>query len=219
MRPLLVVTWFPGDGARAVIVSAPKPITRTVAYLRCTRRRATLAAMRWILRRWLLAGGTRSFLAGYAGLPLLIALVATIVVGIHGRREAGLLIPGTLFACFVAPVGPVLGILVGISPGWGPWDGRLVYMGLMAGLVALVIAGRWLEKRHPVPNGGDDTPHVPSARVVTAHLFPTTTWNRLIGCLATVPWKQLIGPVLLVIAGVGFLILGCVGWAALAAGA
>jgi hypothetical protein len=64
-------------------------------------------------------------------------------------------------------------------------------MGLLAGLGALVIVGRWLEKRNPVPNVGDDTPRVPSARVVTAHRFPT------------VPWKQLIGPILLVLAGAG----------------
>lgn len=176
--------------------------------------------MRWILRRCLLAGGKNSFLAGYAGIPLLIALLAAIVVGIHGRPETGVLIvPGTLFACFVAPLGLILGMVCGISPGWGPWDGRLVYVGLMVGLVALVIAGQWLKERHPVLDGCDDTPRVPSARVVTAHLFPTTTRNRLIGRLATVPWKQLIGPLLLMIAGVGFLLLGCIGLAELAAGA
>jgi hypothetical protein len=160
----------------------------------------------------------RSFLAGYAGLPLLIGLVATIVAAIHDRSAGSLMIvPGVLFACFVAPVGLIVGMVGGISPEWGPSDGRPVHMGLMAGLVALVIVGRWLEKRNPVPTDGDGTPRVPSARVVTAHLFPTTMWNRFIGRLATVPWKQLIGPILLVIAGVGFLCLGCVGWAAVGA--
>lgn len=172
--------------------------------------------MRWILRRWFLAGGMRSFLAGYAGLPLLVGLVgllAAIVVAIAEHSAAGLplILPGMLMACFLAPFGLIVGMVGGISPEWarwdaGPWDGRLAYMGLMAGLVALVIVGRWLEKRYPVPSGGDDTPRVPSARVVTAHLIDR---------LATVPWKQLIGPILLVISGVGFLILGCAGWVGL----
>jgi hypothetical protein len=73
-------------------------------------------------------------------------------------------------------------------------------MGLMAGLVALVIAGLRLGERYPVPDGGDGTLRVPTARAVTAHLFPT------------VPWKQLIGPILLAIAGAAFAGLGFVGW-------
>jgi hypothetical protein len=165
----------------------------------------------------------RSFLAGYAGLPLLIGLVVALVVVIHDRSVAGavMIIPGVLFACFLAPVGLIVGTVAGIVPEWarwnaGPWDGRLVYMGLMAGLVALVIVGRWLEKCNPVPNN-DDAPRVPAARAVTPYRFPTTTWNRLIGRLATVPWKQLIGPTLLVLAGAGFLILGCAGWAGVGA--
>ena len=171
--------------------------------------------MRPILRRWLLAGGMRSFLAGYAGCSLIIGLIDAI-----NHPVAGLLIvPVALLVCFgalcvAAPFGLIVGMVVGIDPGWqgwqgwqrwlrwGPGGGRLMFMGLTAGLVALVIAGRWLEKRNPVPNGDDDTPRVPSARAVTAHLFPT------------VPWKQLIGPILLVIAGAGFLCLGCAGLAA-----
>jgi hypothetical protein len=192
-----------------------------------------LALMRWILRRWLLAGGMRSFLAGYVGCPLLLGLLgllAAIVIAIakHSVEVPLMILPGMLMACLLAPPGLIVGMVCGISPEgahWdgGPWGGRLVYMGLMAGLVVLVIAGRWLEKRYPVPDDGDGTPHLPAARAVVtarrAYLFPTTTWNRLIGRLATVPWKQLIGPVLLVIAGVGFLILGCTGWVAVGAGA
>lgn len=102
--------------------------------------------------------------------------------------------------------------MCGIEPGWGPWDGRLVFMGLIAGLFVLVIAGVLLE--NPAPDGGDGTPRVPTARVVMgrrAYLFPTTTWNQRVGRLATVPWKQLIGPILLLIAGAGFFCLGCRG--------
>jgi hypothetical protein len=126
--------------------------------------------------------------------------------------------------CFLAPLGLIVGMVCGISPeGWGPWDGRLVYMGLVAGLVVLVIAGLRLEKRNrrtnPVLDGGDGTPRVPTARVVTAQracLFPTVAWNRLIGRLATVAWKQLTGPALLVIAGVALFCLGLAGWAVMA---
>lgn len=171
--------------------------------------------MRWILRRWFLAGGIRSFLAGYAGCPLFLGLLATIVVAIAKHSVAGLMIvPGVLMACFLAPLGLIVGMVGGIEPGWGPWDGRLVYMGLMAGLVALVIAGRWLEKRNSVPDGGNDTLRVPAACVVTArraYRFPMTTWNRLIGRLAAVTWNQLIGPILLVIAGAGLFLLGAFG--------
>jgi hypothetical protein len=161
----------------------------------------------------------RSFLAGYAGCPLLLGLAAIVVaIAKHSVGELLLILPVMLMACLVAPAGLIVGMVGGIEPGWGPWDGRLVHMGLMAGLVALVIVGRRLEKRYPIPDGGDGTPRVPTARAVVtarrAYLFPTATWNRLIGRLATVPWKQLIGPVLLVIAGVGFLILGWAGWAA-----
>jgi hypothetical protein len=88
-------------------------------------------------------------------------------------------------------------------------------MGLMAGLVVLVAAGRWLEDRDTAPNGGDATLRVPAACVVTArraYRFPTTTWNRFIGRLATVAWNQPIGSTLLVIAGTGFFCLGCAGW-------
>ncbi|HEX8108133.1 MAG TPA: hypothetical protein VF516_10425 [Kofleriaceae bacterium] len=145
--------------------------------------------------------------------------MAAIEAAIANHPVAGLLIaPVVLLVCFgalcgMAPFGLIVGMVVGIDPawqerlgwlrwlGWGPWGGRLVFMGLTAGLIALVIAGRWLEKRNPVPNGDDDTPRVPSARAVTAHLF------------TTVPWKQLIGPILLVIAGAGFLCLGCFGLA------
>jgi hypothetical protein len=164
--------------------------------------------MRWILRRWLLAGGARSFLAGYIGCPLLIGLVVAIWGGFakHALAESLMTLPLVLLAaCVAAPFGLIVGMVVGIDPGWlrwGPWGGRLVFMALMAGLVAPVIAGRWLEKRHPVPSGGDDTPRVPAARVVTArraYRFPTATWNRF------------IGPTLLVIAGTGFVCLGCVG--------
>jgi hypothetical protein len=189
--------------------------------------------MRWILRRWFLAGGMRSFLAGYIGCPLLIGLVAAIVAGIEKQPAAGLLVvPGALLAvpmaCVLAPVGLIMGMVSGIESGWpgwpgwwgwGPWDGRLVFMGLVAGLVVLVIVGRWLEKRNRAADGGDDTPRVPTARAVTPYLFPTSTWNRLIGRLATVPWKQLIGPSLLVIAGAGFLCLGCIALAVWGAGA
>lgn len=162
-----------------------------------------LAPMRWILRRWFLAGGMRSFLAGYAGCPLIIGLVAVIVLAIAKHSVAELLlVPGALLACLLAPFGLLAGMEHGIGLGRGPWDGRLVYMGLMAGLVVLVIVGRRLEKRNPVPDGGDGTPRVPMARVVTAHLFPT------------VPWKQLIGPILLVLAGAGLFCLGCVGLSA-----
>jgi hypothetical protein len=178
--------------------------------------------MRRGLVKWFLAGGMRWFLAGYAVAPLLIGLLAAIVVAIVERSVTGLLIvPGVAIMWLLSPLGLLVGMLYGISPAGGPWDGRLVYMGLMAGLVVLVRAGLWLEKRNPVPNGGDGTLRVPTARVVTArraHLFPTATWSRLTGRLATVPWKQLIGPALLVIAGVGFLILGCAGWAAVGAG-
>lgn len=162
--------------------------------------------MRWILWRWFLGGGTRSFLAGYAGLPLLLGLLGTIVITIWDRSvaESPEVIVVVLFACFVSPLGLILGMVRGFLPRWsGPWDGRLVFMGLMAGLVALVIAGRWLEKRHSVPDGGDGALRVPAACVVTArrsYRFPT------------VPWKQLIGPTLLVIAGVGFFFLGCAGF-------
>jgi len=171
--------------------------------------------MRWILRRWLLAGGARSFLAGYIGCPLLIGLVAAIVAAIAKHSVAGLLIvPVVPLVCLVAPVGLIVGMAFGIEPGWGPWDGRLVFMGLMAGLVALVIIGRWLEKRDSAPDGGDATLRVPAASVVTArraYRFPTTTWHRFIGRLATVPWNQPLGSALLVIAGVGFFFLGCAG--------
>jgi hypothetical protein len=170
--------------------------------------------------RWLLAGGMRSFLAGYVGCALLIGLMAAIVAG------PGALLVGVI-GCVAAPFGLIGGMAVGIDPGWRdhlgwlgwlgwrPWGGRLVFMGLTAGLVALVIVGRRLEQRYPVPDGGNDTPRVPSARAVTGHLVPTDTWNRLIGRLATVPRKQLIGPALLVIAGAGFVCLGLVGVAML----
>lgn len=156
--------------------------------------------MRWVLRRWLLAGGMRSLLAGYAGCPLVIGLSAAIA----GHSIAGLLIvPGALMACFLAPLGLIAGMVGGVELGWGPWEGRLVYMGLLAGLVALAIAGRWLENRNPVPDGGDGTPRVPAARVVTAQLVPTVAWNRLI--------RPILGPILLVIAGAGLFLLGILG--------
>jgi len=175
--------------------------------------------MRWILSRWFLAGGSRSFLAGYIGCPLIFGLLATIVVAIldHSFVTGLPIVPGVLMLCLVAPLGLILGMVCGISPGWGLWDGRLAYMGLMAGLVVLTIAGLRVQKRNPVPNGGDDTLRVPTARAVVtarrAYLLPTITWNRLIGRLATVPWKQLIGPTLLVIAGAAFFCLGCRGCA------
>jgi hypothetical protein len=162
----------------------------------------------------------RSFLAGYVGCALLIGLMGAIVAG------PGALLVGVI-GCVAAPFGLIVGMAVGIDPGWrdhlgwlgwlgwGPWGGRLVFMGLTAGLVALVIVGRWLEKRNPVPDGGDDTLRVPSARAVTPYLFPTSTWNRLMGRLATVPWNRLIGPILLAIAGAGFVCLGLVGVAML----
>src|SRR5215468_10629934 len=110
--------------------------------------------MRWMLRRWFLAGGMRSFLAGYAVCPLLLGLLgllAAIVVAIAKHSVEGLLVilPGMLMACVMAPPGLIVGMVCGISPEgapWdgGPWDGRLVYMGLMAGLVVLVIVGRRL---------------------------------------------------------------------------
>jgi asparagine N-glycosylation enzyme membrane subunit Stt3 len=161
--------------------------------------------MRWILWRWFLGGGMRSFLAGYAGLPLLLGLLGTIVVTVLDRSmaESPIIVFGVLIACFVSPLGLILGMVRGFWPGWwGPWDGRLVFMGLMAGLVALVAAGRRLEKRNPVPDGGDGALHVPAACVVTArraYRFPP------------VAWKQLIGPTLLVIAGAGLFFLGCAG--------
>ena len=161
--------------------------------------------------RWLLAGGMRSFLAGYVACPVLIGLVFAIVVVIHDRsvEEPLMIVPGMMLVCFLAPLGLIVGMVCGIWPeGWGPWDGRLVYMGLMAGLVALVIAGRWLEKRNSVPDGGDGTLHVPAACVVTA---------RRAYRLPMVAWNQLTGPALLVIAGVGLFFVGCVGWAVLGA--
>ncbi len=161
--------------------------------------------MRWILRTWFLAGGMRSFLAGYAVSPLLIGLLAAIVVAIVERSVVGLLIvPGVLMMCFLAPLGLLMGMLLGTPPGCGPWDGRLVYMGLMAGVVVLVVAGRRLEKRNRAPDGGDGTLRVPAACVVTArraYRFPTVAWN------------QLIGPTLLVIAGAGLFFVGCAGFA------
>lgn len=172
----------------------------------------------------LLAGGMRSFLAGYVGCSLIIGLMGAIAAG------PGALLVGVI-GCVGAPFGLIVGMVVGIDPGWreqpgwqgwwiwGPWGGRLVFMGLTAGLVALAIAGQWLEKRYPVPDGGDGTPRVPTAQAVVtarrAYLFPTSTWSRLIGRLATVPWKQLTGPILLAIAGAGFVCLGLVGLAML----
>ncbi|HEX3764900.1 MAG TPA: hypothetical protein VHW23_39665 [Kofleriaceae bacterium] len=159
----------------------------------------------------------RWFLAGYIGCPLLVGFLVAIVFVVTGRSIAGLLMlaPGVMIACLVAPLGLLVGVLCA-SPGWGLWDGRLTYMGLMAGLVILVIAGLRLEDRVPVRDDGAGAPSVPTARVVTggqAHLFPTSTWNQLIGCSATFPWKQLISPTLLVIAGAGFFCLGCAGFA------
>jgi hypothetical protein len=135
-------------------------------------------------------------------------------------------VPAALFVCFLAPLGLIVAVVVGFDsrfpgfPGWvrwGPWDGRLVYMALMAGLAVLIVMGRRLEKRHSVSDGGDGTPWVPSVRVVAPDLSPTSAWNRLIGCLATIPWKQLIGPTLLVIGGAGLLYLGVVGVAVIGA--
>jgi hypothetical protein len=109
-----------------------------------------------ILRMCILAGGMRSFLAGYVGCSLIIGLMGAIVAG------PGALLVGVI-GCVAAPFGLIVGMVVGIDPGWreqlgwlgwlgwGPWGGRLVFMGLTAGLVALVIVGRWLEKRNPVP--------------------------------------------------------------------
>lgn len=170
--------------------------------------------MRWILWRWFLGGGMRSFLAGYAGLPLLLGLLAAIALTIYERSmaESPIIIPGVLMACFLAPLGLGVGMVRGFWPEWGPWGGRLVFLGLLAGLVVLVAVGRWLERCNPVSNDGDGTPRVPVARVVTAHLFPTVAWNRVIDCLAMVTRNQFIGPALLVIAGVGFFCLGCAGW-------
>ena len=167
--------------------------------------------MKRILRRWFLAGGMRSFLAGYIACPLLIGLVVAIVVAIHDGSVEGamMIVPGLMLACFFAPLGLIAGMACGIWPdGWGPWDGRLVYMGLMAGLVALVIAGRRLQKRNPVPDGGDGMLRVPAACVVTAQRSYR---------LPTVAWNQVTGPALLVIAGVGLFFVGCLGWAVLGA--
>jgi len=158
-------------------------------------------AMRWTPRRW--------FLAGYAGIPLLIGLLGAIAIAIAEHSVGGLMtiVPAVLIACFLAPLGFAVGIVSGISPeGWGPWHGRLVYMGLMAGLAVLVIAARRLEKRNrhtsPVPDGSAGKPCVPAACVLTArraYRFPTAAWNRL------------IGPTLLVIAGVALFCLGIAG--------
>ena len=97
--------------------------------------------MGWTSWRW--------FLAGYAAGPLLLAFW-------FGERFVATLALAPL-VWLLSPVGLILGMLCGIAPGWGPWGGRLVFMGSMAGLVALVAAGLWLEDRNPVPNGGDGT--------------------------------------------------------------
>lgn len=150
-------------------------------------------AMRWILQRWFLAGGMRWFLAGYAAGPIL--MVATVEHSALGL----LIVPGMWL---MAPLGLILGMLSGIEPAWGPWDGRLISIGFAAGLVVLVTTGLWLEKRRPVPGGGDGTPRVPMARVVSA---------RLAYRLATVAWSRLIGRTLLAIAGAALSCLGALG--------
>lgn len=163
--------------------------------------------MRWILQRWFLAGGSRSFVAGYLGCPLLVGLVIAIVAR---SFVAGLLvIPGALMTCVVAPLGMIAGLLCGV-PGWGPWDGRLVFSGLLVGLVVLVAAGALLERPTVVTGSGEPTVQVPAARVVP------TTWNQLVGRWTAVAWRPLVGPTLLVIAGVGTCCLGCAGFAVLA---
>jgi len=148
-------------------------------------------------------GGMRWFLVGYTACPLLLGLLVAIVE----RPSVADSVLGLLMApiaWLVAPLGLIVGMLCGISPGWGPWDGRLVFMGLMAGLVVLVAAGLRLENRNRVLVGGDGTPRVPTARVVTA---------RRAYRLATVAWNQLSGRMLLVIAGAGLFCLGAVGCA------
>jgi hypothetical protein len=158
--------------------------------------------MRWILRSWFLAGGVRSFLAGYIGGPLLVGLVIALVA--RSFLTALVVIPGTVMACLGAPLGLIAALLSGV-PAWGPWDGRLVFIGLLAGVAVLMAAGRRLDRRTVVASDGDPMLQVPAARVVT------TAWNQLVGC-----WKQLVGATLLVVAGAGVSCLGCVGFAALA---
>ena len=59
--------------------------------------------------------GMRSFLAGYAGCPLLMGLVAAIVIGIakHSVAESLMIVPrvlaATLLAYVLAPLGPIAG--------------------------------------------------------------------------------------------------------------
>jgi hypothetical protein len=145
----------------------------------------------------------RWFLAGYTACSLLIGLFIAIVKHSTGGL---LIVPGVLMIWLGAPLGLIVGMLGGFSPGMGPWDGRLVFMGLVAGLAVLVAAGLWLGNRHrctnPVLDGGDGTPRVPTVRVVTA---------RRAYRLATVTWDQLIGRMLLAIAGAGLFCLGCIG--------
>jgi hypothetical protein len=117
-----------------------------------------------------------------------------------------LIVPAVPIMCLLSPPGLLVGIplmLIGIGPEWGPWDGRLLLIGLVAGGgVILAPVGLWLEKRNPSPNGGDATPRVPTARVLTtrrAYLFSAVAWNHL------------SGPTLLAISGACLSCLGVLG--------
>lgn len=67
---------------------------------------------------------------------------------------------------------------------------------VLAGLVVIALGGGEPENRNPVPDGGEGTPHLPAACVVTAgraYRFPTVA-------RPTAARNRLIGRILLVIA-------------------
>lgn len=87
-------------------------------------------------------------MAGYAAGPLFIGLSAAIAD--RSVAELMLIVPVVPIMCLLSPLGLLVGIpgmLIGIGPEWGPWDGRLLLTGLAAGVVILAPVGLWLEKR------------------------------------------------------------------------
>jgi hypothetical protein len=86
----------------------------------------------------------RWFLAGYAAGPLLLMFCVAIAIG---HLSVANLVSGLVMMWLMSPVGLMVGMLCGTWPGWGPWDGQLVFMGFAAGLFVLVAAGLWLENR------------------------------------------------------------------------
>jgi hypothetical protein len=85
-----------------------------------------------------------------------------------GERQPLALAPVMMW--ILAPVGLTVGML---CTGWFAW------LNMVSGLVLLVMLGLWLENYT-----GGGALRVPTARVMTTrrpYLFPTSTWSQLIG--------------------------------------